>query len=374
MRDDIVLRKNLFVGLIAILFLVLLFFLIIDGYLGLDRDLRINSADIKDSIDYRMAFLLYEVNVFPQDIGDDLLFISKLSSLQNMLNSKGGKSYVENDFLEFLMQSTAYYQLRYIDEDGQEVIRTEYNGVEYEIISQDQLLDKSKRYYFKDTMKLNAGEIFLSRLDLNVEGNHIENRGSEKNPVYVPVIRLATPVFNDKDESKGIIILNIYADYFLSDIRNFQRPGEDIFLIDINGEYLANYDRSKEFASLLGKEDNFYKDYSEFPKEIFLDFSNRRYDSDNFIYTFRYISPNAGNSFSYKKSNDILEQIQEENYFWILVSVSERDELNYVLKNIKREYMYFLFFSVIIVFIIFILICVLAFKIKNGVKHGKFLR
>ena len=122
MKRNKFISRNFLISLIGILFILLLTFLIINGYLNLNRDLKIHSASAIDMIDQRTTSLFFEMNIFPQDIGDDLLFLSELSSLKKVISSEGEArnsaiESLENDFLTFLKGSAAYYQLRYIDEN-----------------------------------------------------------------------------------------------------------------------------------------------------------------------------------------------------------------------------------------------------------------
>ena len=353
-RNKFISRKFL-ISLICIFFLLLLTFLIIDGYFNLNRDLKIHSASAIDMIDQRTSSLLFEINIFPQDIGDDLLFLSELSSLKEVISSEAearnqATEDLEEDFLNYIKGSTAYYQLRYIDETGQEIVRVEFDGNNYKTISKDKLQNKTHRYYFSETIKLNKGEIYISQLDLNVENDVIENRGTEDNPEYVPTIRTATSVFSN-GKLKGIVIFNIYADYFLNNIRSAQRQGEKVFLIDKEGYYLAHPNREKEFAFMFNKSDNFYNDYPEVSKELLLDFNKRISESDEFIFSFKYLYPIAGNS-----------KISDEDYSWILVTVSEKTEINQTLSKLRKDYLYFLLFSGLVILIIIALVFVLVFK------------
>ena len=52
-------------------------------------------------------------------------------------------------------------------------------------------------------MKLDKDKIYTSPIDLNMEQGKIETP-------YVPLIKLATPLFNSKKEKKGILIFDIY--------------------------------------------------------------------------------------------------------------------------------------------------------------------
>ena len=90
---------------------------------------------------------------------------------------------------------------------------------------------------------------------------------------------------NNKDEPRGIVISNIRADYFLNDIRNFQRQGEVTFFINNDGYYLTHPDKTKEFAFMFNdKDDNFSKDYPEVASKVMEKCDERRAETDNFIW------------------------------------------------------------------------------------------
>jgi methyl-accepting chemotaxis protein len=367
MKRNKFISRRFLISLICIFFFILLTFLIIDGYFNLKRDLKIHSASTIDMVDQRTTSLLFKMNIFPQDIGDDLLFLSELSSLKELINSPEGEprnlaiKSLEEDFLGFIKGSTAYYQLRYIDEKGDEIVRTEFDGNNYKLISKNELQNKKGGYYFEETVKLNKGKIYISQLDLNVENDVIENRGTEENPVYVPVIRVATPVFNN-EESKGIVIFNIYADYFLDNIRRAKRDGESVFLIDKEGYYLCHPDREKEFAFMFDRNDNFYNDYPEVSEEILLDYNKKIFKSEDLIFSFRYIYPTVLSS----RINNL-----DEDYSWILVTVSEKTEINQILSKLKKDYLYFLLFSCLIILIIIALVFILIFKSPEFLREKK---
>ena len=57
-------------------------------------------------------------------------------------------------------------------------------------------------------MRLEPGEVFVSRMDLNVE------RGVLDEP-YKPVVRLATPIDDAAGQRRGIVVLNAHGGHFL---------------------------------------------------------------------------------------------------------------------------------------------------------------
>ena len=348
--------RKLLIGIILLLFVMLSVFLITDGYFELDRDIKINSADAVDIIDQRLSSLLSDVNIFPQLVGHDLIFLSRLSSLKKVISSGEISKDLENDFLEFIKQSTAYYQLGYLDNEGNEILKLEYDGRNYQIIPREELGNKRNENYFIETSKFNEGEVFVSQLNLNSIEGDVEDLD------YFPVILSSVPLFSESGKRAGVVFLSFNADYFLNDIRNFQREGEEVFLINEKGNYLAHPIRKKEFAFASGREDSIYNDYPEISEEILFDFDKRRFESGNLIFSFRYLYPTAGDFEVHKGSERIFGENPEERYFWILVSVSDKNEIDSTIRELKSKYLYFLLFSGLIIFIIVILVFIAIFK------------
>jgi len=361
------LTRKFLIGTILLLFVILFSFLITDGYFTLNRDIKISSADSLDIINQRLSSLLSEVNIFPQFVGNDLIFLSRLSSFKKVMSSgesnEGIISDLENDFLEFLKGSISYYQLGYINNEGNEVVKVEFDGKTYKTIPKENLGNRKEEVYFAETLNFNEGEIFISQISLNMKNGEVENRGTIEYPKYVPIILAAVPTFNENREKTGVIFLSFYADYFLGDIRNFQREGEKVFLISEEGYYLAHPNREKEFAFTFGRDDNIYNDYPEISEEILFDFYKRRFESDNLIFSFKYLYPTAGD-FGFGENF-------EERYFWVLVSVSDKDEINKTINELKKEYIYFLLFSGVITLIIIILVFIAIFKGFDKNSFGK---
>ncbi|MCH7850129.1 MAG: cache domain-containing protein [Nanoarchaeota archaeon] len=360
------LNKKLLYGVILLLFAILFLFLIFDGYFELDRDIRIYSAEAVDIIDQRITSLLFEVNVFPQFAGDDLIFLSKLSSFKKVAYSTEDSNVnlvdLENDFLAFLKESTAYYQLGYIDGQGNEIVKVEYDRKNYMVITKEHLGNEKDEFYFTEAFNFDYKDFYISRISLNVKDEEIENRGTIENPEYVPIVLVATPVFDENKKKMGVVFLSFYADYFLADIRNFQREGEEIFLINEGGDYLAHSNREKEFAFIFGGDENIYKDYPEITQEILFDYYERRFETSDLIFSFRYLYPTIGGFRVNEFSENTFGRNPEESNFWVLVSVSDKSVIDNTVKELKSKYLYFLLFSGLIVFIIILLIFVAVFK------------
>ena len=122
-----------------------------------------------------------------------------------------------------------------------ERVRVDFHGDTTEIITDIQLQDKSRRYYFEEAVNLQPGEIYISPLDLNMDHGKIEYP-------HKPVIRFATPVFADGKKA-GIIVFDLLANtqsFLHADTE--QEGKEDYILINRNGFYIHHPDESKELG------------------------------------------------------------------------------------------------------------------------------
>jgi len=357
--------KKFITSLIYLFLFGLIVFLAIFIYSGLNEGLKTDNANALNLIDQRIKGIFLEINNFPGGAADDILFLSRLSCFNDLISSgdtisDSEKESIERDFLAFLKQSSAYYQARYIDELGKEIVRVNFDGQQYRAVEPDELQDKQYRYYFDQTMILDKGNVFVSELDLNVENGMIENRGIRANPRYVPVIRYATPVFSSQDEPRGIIIVNVYADYFLEDIERSQKEGEVTFLINNDGYYLAHPQKEKEFAFMFdNKSDNFSTDYPGAVDKVIDNCSERRTETDDSIFTYRCIYPMAS-SFEVYEGSQKLSTNNGDDYYWILVTVTDKDEVQKTLKDFQGRYLWLTLLFFLIVSIIIILVALLT--------------
>jgi PAS domain S-box-containing protein len=98
----------------------------------------------------------------------------------------------------FSREESDYDQVRYLDEHGQEIIRVNLNG---DSVPRDRLQNKADRPYFRKSMELAPGQIYISAFDLNVENGRIEEPPK-------PMLRFAMPVFDATGRRRGIYIIN----------------------------------------------------------------------------------------------------------------------------------------------------------------------
>ena len=108
-------------------------------------------------------------------------------------------SFVNELFLTVGLNNKDIFQLRYLDKEGNEVVRVDKKDDKVFLI--DNLQDKSNRYYFEDSKDVKKGTFWLSKVDLNVEQGQIE-------VPYKPTLRVSTPVYI-QNFFEGFLIVNI---------------------------------------------------------------------------------------------------------------------------------------------------------------------
>jgi len=141
---------------------------------------------------------------------------------------------LERSALAFMRSRPSYFQIRFIDATGREIVHVGKAADGPRIAPKSELQDKSDRSYFTDTMRLESGEVFVSRMDLNVE------RGVLEEP-YMPVVRMATPIDDAAGQRRGVVVLNAHGGHFLRAFEpNTDEAGTQRMIVDSEGYWLQH--------------------------------------------------------------------------------------------------------------------------------------
>lgn len=148
-------------------------------------------------------------------------------------------------FLTFAREKRLYDQIRFLDILGRERVRVNYLAGRPEQVPVSGLQDKSSRYYFRNTMRLHRGEVYISPLDLNVE------RGAIERP-FKPVMRFAIPIYDRTGGKKGILVLNYLGERML---HNFTQAGANIadhlYLVNPRSYWLSSPRQTDAWGFML---------------------------------------------------------------------------------------------------------------------------
>ncbi len=192
--------------------------------------------------------------------------VSQSDSLTQFITAKQDKEtlqqHVRSLFLVIMRKHPELMRLRYINTQGQEVIRFDrnHNSSEkpYEI-SKRHLQNKAHRGYFIETAKLSEGSFWFSKLDLNIEHKKIEI------PIK-PTLRASTPVYIN-GSFRGIVIVNVLVKELLENIKQFL---EDmlITIVDQDGEMIIHPNSQYSWSRYLKRTHHLKEDFPQQAKDI----------------------------------------------------------------------------------------------------------
>lgn len=175
-----------------------------------------------------------------QQLGTVLRYLAGAPLVHNLIASldqgddslRQSAALLQRDWLTLAASYPHLLQIRFLDRAGHERVRVDHVDGELRVVPESELQDKSDRYYFAATMALPPGRFFVSRLDLNVEHDMIEQ--PER-----PVIRLATALTDSAGQRAGMLIVNLDARVVLDELDTMvgARPAL-AYLFDPDGFYL----------------------------------------------------------------------------------------------------------------------------------------
>ncbi len=160
------------------------------------------------------------------------------------------RKYIESQWYLTSFNSTLFYQLRFIDNRGYEVIRVDYmpSMANPYIVPNERLQNKSHRDYFLYAQKLATGEQGSFGIDIEYENNQ---------PVtpYKPGYRIIYPIVaNSVRQGYFIANLDVLAivDQITSNNQNLS-----VDFIDSQGDYIISSDKSKPFRDIVQNRSQF---------------------------------------------------------------------------------------------------------------------
>jgi len=227
-----VLRKFLAIFTPAALLVLFGLFLVyryeIESHISLIKQKEINAVEMGEELIHNSISPVIE----------DLLF---LTNITNKLLGKYGENTVqqnvqllEQNYLSFAGSHPLYDQIRLLDQHGWERIRVNYSPNGPILVARGKLQDKHQRYYFEDAFRLDATQIFISPLDLNIEHGQIES------PLK-PMIRFGKVIVNPSGDKLGVVLLNYKAKAMLEALKHWghRQNGGNLMLLNREGYWLA---------------------------------------------------------------------------------------------------------------------------------------
>ncbi|MEK6572579.1 MAG: cache domain-containing protein, partial [Bacteroidota bacterium] len=238
------------------------------GIYGIVSNVKMMEKIAFENLTHDVLTIREKTANFMANVESDLQVLQHSSLLQRFVlaleRSLGRTSYdreleqLSTELQAFAKTKGIYYQIRMVNETGDELLRIESDRPSdttrsYRIVPASELRHGREMYYFLLVKNLNIGQIAIAPAELVY---HETER--------IPVISFAMPVAGRKDRL-GILIANVFAvDLFrvLEPPRHFNVDGK-VVLVSGDGHYLFHSEKKSAWNKLLAskEEDNLQHDY-----------------------------------------------------------------------------------------------------------------
>ena len=187
-------------------------------------------------------------------IGKDAQLLAALPrSIKIATSPLGASAEVDTTFLATIFTSMLsthpeYFQIRLISADmhGLELVRVDRDGKSLTRVLGEDLQEKSHYPYVFETLRLQRGDIHLSKIAINHEqGAH---SGLNK-----PTLRVATPVVTESEKILGVIVINIDLDSLFAMLKADLPNAYKLYLANEWGDYLIHPDAAQTFGFEQGR-------------------------------------------------------------------------------------------------------------------------
>jgi methyl-accepting chemotaxis protein len=223
-----------------------------------------------DKIEQKTTDSAARAATFLDSISKDVLYLAETPPVQGIVRARESGGFDKKDKSSYqawvgrlqiifagMIDAKPYYSnLRYLDENGKEMVRVDAVSGSVKIVSPSELQNLGDTDDFIQTMKLAPREIYVSQVGLEKENGKIKK-------THTPSVRYSTPIYSWEGKKKGIIIAKVRAESFLDMLKESQLQSSQLFVLNREGYYLSHPDAQKEFGFELNKEENVSGDYPE---------------------------------------------------------------------------------------------------------------
>ena len=215
-----------------------------------------------ERVESHTRLLASELEGYTRGARDDISGFRSAVALEGIVRARlaGGRDPVDGTteeawrqrmaarYLAELGSKASYDQFRIIGSDGAEIVRVDRSGPAGtpRNVSGSELQSKADQAFFKATIALPPGEIYVSPVDLNQE------QGVIAEP-RVPTLRVAAPIRAPDSAPFGIVVINVDMRPIFERLRTLARAGGQVFVVNDRGDFLLHPEPAKAFAFEFGK-------------------------------------------------------------------------------------------------------------------------
>ncbi len=257
-------RSKLIIAFVGLSVLPIIFV----GIYGIISNTKSMKQTAIQNLDHDLSLMQGNTANLLAGIERDLMLIQNLYMDKQIRTAMNNEVYsseehniknLNNELLTFTNTREIYYQIRIVDDEGNEIARVQSDssdsGIQsFSIVPQNELRHTPQIYYLLMVKDLAKNQIALAPAEL-----------LSKNNKLVPVISFAMPLFL-KDKKVGILIADVFVKNLFRTLQTYKtlNPDEKVILVSGDGHYLYHSQKKKSWSKLLAGRDkiNLQHDYS----------------------------------------------------------------------------------------------------------------
>ena len=216
-----------------------------------ENDLAKAQAEAASVVQVQARIVGHEVEAVRSIVG----YLAREPILKAYLRGEVTRSELEGEWIRLLLAAGSFHQIRLLDPLGREQVRVNQGRGSPFAVPENELQEKSTRYYFEKAWPLESEQVYVSPLDLNVEHGVVETP-------WKPMLRFATPVYDADGAKRGILVLNYEGDRLIERMRRSTSYASGwTWLVDVDGYYLQGPRMADSWAFMFGLDPTFARDY-----------------------------------------------------------------------------------------------------------------
>lgn len=304
---------RLFLFMLAIVVSCILFFF----HSGYQKKYSIKVSEEANHLELMKSSMTRDLEVLIAD----LHVITNIDDLNSYIDNKSEESLtqLESRLAVFAADRKIYDQIRYIDNEGKEKARINFDSDRATVVPKNQLQNKKDRYYFQHAINMKTGKVYISPLDLNVEQGMLE-------VPLKPVLRVAAPVVDSNKMTAGIVVLNYRAGNMLDRFETTSATDPEVryFLVNQEGYWLKDRETTKEWGFILEHGASFAENNQQVWREVKEDGPGKIETAEG-IYIYDRILP----QYTIDHTSDNANQ-SENNEEWLLFAYISAESLSFL--------------------------------------------
>ena len=267
----------------------------------------------------------------------DLKILSENPTLINYFEHPNEVARTELDasLLRWINAKTDYFELRYLDLNGQEISRVDRSSGPARVVPVEKHRNSAQRLYFIRTLSIGRGEVLASAFDLWRDKDKIRQPSQS-------TLRLCTPLFDLHGERRGVLTINYAGQRILQTLQS-ETSGSagQIQLLNADGYWLKGPIPDDEWAFLYPekKDRTFGRRYPRAWTTISAVESGTLY-SPGGLFAFRSVSPLPANEDPVNKNPSKYPSstsAADFSYPWKIVSVVPAAILDAQAKKLRTQ-------------------------------------